>query len=207
MVSLLSPRVLVLASALLLTGCEQETPTVTPAPSATAVAASPGTSAGPRRGGGGRNQSVRAQASAAPGQGAAQGSGADTLGDDEDGESRCPERIRRELVIEWEGKTLRKAEPDQALAELGKQRLTRGRHAGQPAIGLVDVGALAPEAQRVELVPCKGSPMTFDLAQASADPARFVLVSAKRGAFKLMDRDGDEKKPMMKNIAVVRLVR
>jgi hypothetical protein len=202
MVSLRPPRILL--AALLLAGCEPAPSSVAAAPSASAVAASPGS--GPRRGGG-RNQSARAQASAAPGQGAAQGSGAATLGDDEDGESRCPERIRRELVVEWEGKTLRQAEPEQALAELGKQRLPTGRHAGQPAIGLVDLGALAPEAQRVELVPCKGSSMTFDLSQASADPSRFVLVSAKRGAFKLMDRDGNEKKPMMKNIALVRLVR
>lgn len=187
-------------------GCEAAPAAEASPPSASAVLASPPAASGPRRGGG-RNQLVRAQASAAPGGGAAQGSGAADLGEVDEGESRCPERIRRELVVEWEGKTLRKASPEEALAELGKQRLTTGRHAGKPAIGLADVGALASEAQRIEILPCKGSPMTFDLSQAAADPSRFVLVSAKRGAFKLMDRDGDEKKPMMKNIAALRLVR
>jgi len=186
---------------LLVAGCDEEPAAASPSTPLAEVTAS----AGPRRGGG-RNQLARAEASAAPGQGAQKGAGAANLGDEGDDVSLCPERIRRELVVEWAGETVRKAQPERALAELGKRRLTTGRHAGQPAIGLSDLGDLVAGAGRIEIVPCKGASMTFDLTQAASDPSRFVLVSAKRGAFKLMDRDGDPKKPMIKNIAVVRLL-
>ena len=106
--------------------------------------------------------------------------------------------------MEWQGQNIIDAASDEAVSAVGKQQVAAGRHAGKASIGVGDLAILAPEAGRVEVVPCVGAPMTFDLAQASSDPDHFFFVPAKRGAFKLMDRDGDAKKPLLKNIALVR---
>lgn len=178
---------------------ETSAPEVQAAPEASVLITGPGSG---RRKGAGQG----ARGASAPGQGQGKGDGAKSLGAGDDDESRCEERIRKRFVVEWQGNNIIDAPSDEAVDKVGKLRVGAGRHAGKAAIGVGDLASLAPEAGRAEVVPCVGPPMTFDLAQASADPDHFFFVPAKRGAFKLMDRDGDAKKPLLKNIALVRLL-
>ncbi|MFO0754848.1 MAG: hypothetical protein U0359_00030 [Byssovorax sp.] len=149
-----------------------------------------------------------APAPAVPAPGEGPGTGVSDGGSivDEKGPSRCPEKIRERLIVRGPAGALFDGTIAEAVTRLPTFTVRSGRHAGDTAISLGALLAQRPGARAVEVLPCTGDAKTFDRAAISADPERYFLVSAKRAALKLMDRDGDGRKPVMKNLAEIRIL-
>lgn len=115
---------------------------------------------------------------------------------------RCVEGDRRHLVVERDGVRSRDEPAEAALAGPDAVPVAAGRHAGESAI---PVASLLPTgAAGVDLIPCRGQPLSLSAEALRESPGRYLLVLGGKGILKLIDTTADDR-PLLRNLALVRV--